>query len=75
MKPIDFLNSLESLHSILCSSPQDFSLTLRDAFMYQIVVGWSDSALEEIKNKFIVGDSEIERWRELRMDFIRRKNG
>lgn len=40
-------NPLDSLHGVLTSSSRDMSLDRKDAWIYGIVVGWSNGAPDE----------------------------
>lgn len=50
--------------------PKDWSLTKHDAYIYGIIVGWDDNAIEELKQKFSWSDKEVQELKDLNKKFL-----
>jgi len=73
-------NPLESLKSTIAFSSNDWSTNKRDAWIYGIVLGWSDyddpddpeeSAMEELKEKLGWSEEDVSRLKFLHSEYER----
>ena len=65
MKEFNLSNALDSVRAAICLSSRDWSTDSKDAWIYGIVVGWEDAALEEVAKRHNFGYLEVERLRKL----------
>ena len=64
-------NPLESLRTAVVFSSKDYGACKRDAWVYGIVVGWDDDALEELSEKHRWDKETVKRLKRLRQAYIK----
>ena len=67
-------NPLQALAMSICNSPKDFSKNKFDAYLYGVIVGWEDSAYEQLKKEIGWTDSQIEYQKILHQNIIKAWN-
>lgn len=65
----DSLCPIESLFSTIVFSSKDWSLNKNDAWIYGIIVGWSDESLSYLKHTFMWSDETVDRLKILHNNF------
>lgn len=63
-------NPLESIRKAILFSSNDYSQCKRDAWIYGIVVGWPDEALQELAQQHRWEPETIERLKRLNKAFV-----
>lgn len=55
----------DSLRNVLASDPRDWSLAKRDAWVYGIVLGWSEESLKVLAKRHDWPEEDVDRLRRL----------
>lgn len=69
----DELNPFSSLHTAIVTDVRDWSLIKRDAWLYGVVVGWSNNSLEQLAVKHNWSKYDVTRLQFLHSRFIEQK--
>lgn len=54
-------NPIDSIVTTIATSPKDWGLEKRDAWVYGIVMGWDDASLVELQIRFRWNDATVRR--------------
>ena len=59
-----------SVNVCILLHPRDWSLNPRDAWLWGIVVGWKDAAMQEVSEKHGWPEETVDRLKRLRADYV-----
>jgi hypothetical protein len=59
--PADVKEALDSASACMTTHPRDWAQDSRDAWLWGLIVGWGEPALQELVNKFGWQTREVER--------------